>query len=312
MGVAVRSMSHFRGLLLATLACALGAPAASASAPLPFAPDSVWNTAIPAAATVQPGSGLLVASLVAQVRLTAPWIATTTYSTPVYRVGPNVPRVPVAMDAVNPVLRAQMASVPVPASAVPSQDTDGRVVVWQRSTDTLWEFWRMRREADGWHATYGGRIEGVSRSTGVHDAPLGSTASGLSLLGGLILPSEIRRGRIDHALALGVPNTARGTFVGPANRTDGTTLLGGIPMGTRLRLDPHVDIASLGLPRTARIIARAAQRYGMVVRDTSGAVAFYGEESRRKASPWPALLAGLSPSQQLMRFPYDRLQVVAP
>lgn len=278
----------------------------------PFAADSVWNRPVSRDAPLTPTSPVLVADLLGQLRTHSPWLATETFSTPVYRVGPNVPPVAVLMDAYNPVLRAQMASVPIPDNAVPSPDSDGRLVIHQKSTDTMWEFWQARREADGWHASYGGRIDGVSTSNGVVPAPLGSTASGLPLLGGLITPREIRAGRINHALAFGVPRVAARTIIAPAHRTDGTTLVGGIPMGTRFRLDPQLDVDALGLPYVTTVLAKAAQRYGMIVRDTSGAVAFYGEEIRGRKSPWPAILGGLTPSQLLADFPYKHLQAVAP
>jgi hypothetical protein len=280
--------------------------------PPPFAADSVWNRRIARDAPLSSTSSGLVNDLMGQLKTHSPWLATENFSTPVYRVGPNVPLVKVQMDAYNPKLREQMAAVPIPENAVPADDSDGRLVIHQKSTDTMWEFWRIRRESDGWHATYGGRIDGVSSSDGVVPAPLGSTASGLPLLGGLIRPDEIRAGHIDHALAFGVPRVAADKIVAPATRTDGTTEVGGIPMGTRFRLDPKLDIDKLGLPYVTTVIAKAAQRYGMVVRDTSGAVAFYGELTRGRKSPWPAILGGQTPSQLLADFPYDRLQVVAP
>jgi hypothetical protein len=205
-----------------------------------------------------------------------------------------------------------MAAVPLPADARPSADSDAKLVVWQASSDTMWEFWRLRREADGWHAGYGGRIDRVSASDGVVPAPFGASASGLPYLGGLITQREVIAGHIDHALALGVPRTTAGVIVSPATRTDGRTIGAGLPMGTRLRLDPALDLTTLHLTPIAMLIARAAQRYGVIVRDTSGAVSFYGEEQRSGKPLWPMILGGLSPSQALRNFPYARLQVVAP
>ena len=107
-------------------------------------------------------------------------------------------------------------------------------------------------------------------------------------------------GHIDHALAIGIPRVSAGVVVPPATRTDGKALVGGLPMGTRLRLDPTLDVAALHLPPVAAMIAVAAQRYGMVVRDTSGSVSFYAEETVGRKSAWPWLLGGLSPSQLLI------------
>ena len=38
--------------------------------------------------------------------------------------------------------------------------------MYQPSTDTLWEFWLMRRAADGWHARWGGKLAGGVVITG--------------------------------------------------------------------------------------------------------------------------------------------------
>ncbi len=41
---------------------------------------------------------------------------------------------------------------------------------------------------------------------------------------------------------------------------------------------PNIDIASLNLPPIDRMLAQAAQTYGIVVRDQGGAVTFYGQD----------------------------------
>ena len=133
----------------------------------------------------------------------------------------------------NPQLRAVMASVPVPPDAEAAAGTDGHIAIWQPSTDTYWELFKARRESDGWRAQYGGRIVGLSRSPGhferargrrgqVLEQPWwGATATGLPLVGGLITFGDLRRGRIDHALALAVPRVRRGVMALPAQRSDG-------------------------------------------------------------------------------------------
>lgn len=83
-------------------------------------------------------------------------------------------------------------------------------MVWQPSTDTLWEFWQLRRDRDGWQASWGGRMDRVSSASGAYAPPhanWGATASSLALAGGVITPGELRRGRIDHALAIAIPRT---------------------------------------------------------------------------------------------------------
>ncbi len=78
---------------------------------------------------------------------TGPWINTTQYSTPVYTVAANQPTVPVIMDYNNPLAPA-MGAVPIPANALPAAGTDEEMTVYQPSSDTLWEMWKMRQRLD--------------------------------------------------------------------------------------------------------------------------------------------------------------------
>jgi hypothetical protein len=215
-------------------------------------------------------------------------------------------------------LQRQLEQVPIPSDARPGGGRDHRLVIWQPSTDTMWELWRVYYVSiglsPGWHAGWGGVMHGVSQSSGVYPWPFGGTASGLPLMGGLITLRDMRQGTVDHALALGVPRVRAKTFVTPANRTDGHYYgWPAIPMGTRFRLDPTLDVNSLDLPPVVRIIALAAQRYGMIVRDGSGAVSFYAQDPTPTGSnPYPAWFGYKSPSQLLHSFPWRHLQVVSP
>jgi hypothetical protein len=141
----------------------------------------------------------------------------------------------------------------------------------------------------------------------------GATATGLPLLGGLIRAAELRQGHIDHALALALPSTRAGIFRWPAQRTDGKSNdPTSLTQGSRLRLDPMLDVAALRLPPVTNAIALAAQRYGILVRDTAPNIAFYAE-SPTGADPYAGaggLFGGSRPDQLLARFPWSRLQVV--
>ena len=130
----------------------------------------------------------------------------------------------------------------------------------------------------------------------------------------MIRVSELKAGRIDHALALALPTTAAGTFTWPAQRTDGrTTGPSAIPEGTRFRNDPKVDVTGLDLPPAGLAIALAAERYGMIVRDGASNVTFYAvDPSPSGTTPYGRLFGGRYPSEVLRGFPWDRLQVVAP
>ena len=283
-----------------------------------FAPDSFWNAALPADALLDPNSGALVDQLQQMVRNDeslnrGPWINTTKWSTPIYRVGGAQATVRVHLDRLNPALQAAFAAVPLPRDAIPAAGTDGCLVVWQAATDKMWEFWQLHRALDGWHASWGGEMDHVSTSPGRYPGSWGATASSLPLAGGVITTQELRAGSIDHALVLGVPETRASWFFWPAGRTDGrSTSPTSIPAGTHFRLDPTLDVDALPVPRVTKILAHAAQTYGLVVRGTSGNTTLYAEDPTPTGSdPYPALFGGLNPKQIMSAFPWSRLQVLS-
>ena len=308
-------------------------PPLAAHASLPdrelFAPTSFWNERLPAGTSLDPSSATLVRALAAEVGVETqsrigPWIATSNSSTPLYRVGPDQAHVRVHLDvqgtAGEAALQRAFAAVPIPQNARPAAGQDRHMTIWQPSTDRLWEFWQARRLPDGWHARWGGAIRHVSRSPGYYTASAwpgarrtwGATATSLPVIGGTMTIDELTQGHIRHALALALPAPRGGTFAWPAQRTDGTGDGAALPEGARLRLDPKLDVASLHLPRVTRMIAEAAQRYGMVVRDqTHKGISLFAEAPRPgQAGPYDRLFAGRSPLELLARFPWDRLQVL--
>jgi hypothetical protein len=294
-----------------------------------FSPTSFWNKRLSAGRATDPSSAALVAALAAEVAReqqagSGPWLATSRTSTPLYRVKRSQPRVRVRLDTLGirggKALRRAFARVPIPANAKPAAGPDGHMTVWQPSTDKLWEFWQARRGPEGWHAQWGGAIRRVSKSRGYYTPAAwpgaarnwGATASSLPVIGGTILARDVRAGRIDHALALNVPAARARTFAWPAQRTDGVGPATALPEGARLRLDPQLNLHELKLPRLTRMIATAAQRYGLVVRDQTGkGVALFGEDrTPQRDDPYRRYLSNRTPVELLGAIPWDRLQVL--
>jgi len=210
----------------------------------------------------------------------------------------------------------QFTGVPIPAGAVGANGNDKAMSIYSPSTDQLWEFWVAQQDGSGrWTACWGGRIDHVSQSVGFFDNGFGASASGLAHTGGMVRLADVRAGSIDHALALAIPDTAQG-FSWPAQRGDGDSSdPAAIAEGTRLRLDPSVDVDSLGLHPVAAMIAKAAQRYGFIVTDSSGAVAVttesgVGEQAATGVDPWEQLLGGTPEYSVLESFPWDHLQAM--
>lgn len=290
-----------------------------------FSETSVYNQQLPAATPLASNSAQLVSDFVSQVQKYYGHVVinTTEWSTPVYVVGPEQQTVAMVgkssicprPEGVYQGFQAQINAVPMPADAVPAAGADKEVVVYQPSTGHLWELWRVLEESGRWTACWGGKITNARTSDGIFPSPYGAAASGLSLLGGQIHLEDLEHGVIDHALEVLMPDTADGTFVWPADRTDGTsTASDAIPEGTRLRLKPSLDLASLHLSAPALEIATAIQRYGIIVGDTAGAVALSAQDptpliDEGKPNPYGTLLP--NPDTALEAIPWGDLEAVS-
>jgi hypothetical protein len=285
-----------------------------------FASDSVWNAEVPAGAALDPNSAVYVSELNQQVSHYGPWFNTTQYSVPVYTAGPQQPRVSVQLDPAagsQPALAQAWRSVPLPAAAHPASGSDGSLVVWQPSTDKMWEFWQLQRGAAGWQARWGGYMGSVSTNPGyyVGQTNWGSSATSLPAVAGLVRISELRAGHIDHALSLGLAETSSLVFSSPAERTDGNVAdPRAIPEGTHFRLDPSLDLAKLHLPRFTRLLAEAAQRYGLIVHDRSSLVTLWGEDPTQfRMDPYlsaKGFFGGYSVTTLMEAFPWSHLQAL--
>lgn len=289
-----------------------------------FSSRAAWNTPLAADAPLDPDSAAITRTLVSEVRRLElerfyPNINTTAYSVPIYTVGVSQRRVPVILDdsqsyadGLRHILRA---GVPIPSGARAAPGSDEHMVVWQPGTKTMWELWHAHRVGKTWHAGFGGVIHDEPASDGAYFSDtgiqLGATGSGLALAGGLMTLREISRGAIDHALAFAVPQTRRSVWALPASRSDGTsTSPASIPEGARFRLPASLNIASLHLAPLVAMMARAVKRYGMIVRDQSGTVSFYGQQPIPGGlDPYPRVLG--HKDNPLARFPWKDLELVA-
>jgi hypothetical protein len=254
-----------------------------------------------------------------RARRVGPWINIYEYSVPVYRVPPCTKTVSVHLDHPDATsLQQALSAVPVPPGARPARGGDGAMAVLQPSSDRMWEFWQMHRADGDWHASWGGAMDHVSHNPGYFHGPgparaWGATASGLPAMAGLITPEDLRHASINHALAMAMPEVRATQFAAPAQRTDGRIPPpDGIPEGAHLRLDPRLNLDLMHLSPVGLALARAAQRYGIIVVNYSTYTVFFGEDpqGRGGADPWPALLGGVSPDALLAGFPWSRLQIL--
>lgn len=286
-------------------------------------PQSFWNRPLDPNTVIDPISSGAIALLLSQIKTHGAGINTTSWSTPIYEVPADQPTVLVRLNPTrkSAALQSAWSAVPLPADAKPSAGTDSNIVVWQPSMDRIWEFWQMSKMATGWEAGWGGAMEHVSTGPGVYTAQSwpgaasnwGCTASSLPVAGGVVTLDDVARGFVDHVLSVAIREPRRGVFVAPAHRTDGSSSDPmSIPEGAMLRLDPALSLSSLGLPPITMMLAEAAQRYGIVVRDqTSPGIVFYGEDpTPTGTNPFTTLMGGKSPSAAIAAFPWSHLQLL--
>jgi hypothetical protein len=202
-----------------------------------------------------------------------------------------------------------LRSVPIPNHALPDPADDAHLVVHDLSSSCVYEFWGASKTDGRWSAQWGSAIS--SDSSGVYSGGLAARASGLSAAAGLILPEELRRGSINHALVFAYPYTRIGGPVAPATSSDGTSSAPvALPEGARVQLDPTLDVTALDLTPTEETIARALQEYGMILGDSSGGLTLYAAHPQSQPE---GSYDGLLPADtwvSLAKIPADRFRVL--
>ncbi len=176
----------------------------------------------------------------------------------------------------------------IPANTDPDPRYDGWFSVIQPGTDSAYDLWRARRQADGWISYQylkHWRLDGPGFQPPNNVSARGS---GLPLFAGVITLQDLRSHSINHALAISVPGPAQRFYVQPASSTDGNGDLASLPRdaaslpeGARIRLRPGVTLGRLpggdnrGL---AQMILRALQTYGAIVVDRSAVPTLYAQK----------------------------------
>ena len=318
-------------VLVLMMPALLAGPVAPAQSQALFSPHSFRNTPLPDNAPLDPLSASFVGDLARKADERGAVVNHAAYSTPVFTVTERHRERTVEVTdpdhrdctVGNPCLVEQFRRVPLPKYPEAAPGSDGWMVVYQPSSDTMWEFWRFRMADTGPQAEYGGRIEHLSANPGhFTESPgtrFGATATSIPLLAGLQRIDELQAGTIDHVVSFAMHHPRRG-WRWPAQRGDGWNLMTTVaPQGTCFRLPARLDLNSLGLTPYGLTLARAVQRYGMVMTDsTRVGVALFAEAGRKGSDPYTGdggIFGGLpnhaGPDGVLRNFPWNRLQALA-
>ncbi len=259
--------------LLVAVAAMLALPAGASAAPCALFPRS-WplNQRVDRLPRLA-GSDAIVASMGRDTGVHPDF--GTRYGIPYQTVGRRTPRRRLAFSYAA---ESDRVRYPLPRRPRVEAGADRHVLLWDRGRCRLYELFDFRRAGDRLLAGSGARWN--LRSARMR--PRGWTsadAAGLPILPLLAREPEVRRGRIRHALRVTAARTRRG-FLYPARHAASDADDPALPrMGERLRLKASVDLH--GLPRQARVVARAMQRYGLVVADNGANWFVTGAPSRR-------------------------------
>jgi hypothetical protein len=134
----------------------------------------------------------------------------------------------------------------------------------------------------GWHCANGAKWDLGKNSYGQRMKGWTSAdAAGLAITPGLVRYDEVKSGELTHAIRFTLHCT-RANFVAPAthqavpgscNASDPNAP----PMGLRVRLRADYDLTSLSA--SAQVVARAMQRYGLILADNGSDFYFQGEDN---------------------------------
>ena len=227
------------------------------------------------------------------------------------------------------------AQIHVPAGAKPSSNGDSHMVVIETDTGQEYDFWHAR--VSGSTLTAGtGSMASMTTGNGTGQS---QDAASLSMAAGLLRPSELLAGHIDHPLVIDIPCTngagKDSGYVYPASGGWGEncgqywneTEAGAPAIGQLFKLNmTDAQIAASAAPVWERTIMTALAHYGAYAEDTNGS---YRDESiyifqqdpaswtnLHQPDQWASAIAKLGGSggalSSSVPIPTSRLQVVDP
>jgi hypothetical protein len=198
------------------------------------------------------------------------------WSHPIYFSRPSDPVYTVHCTKPWGTCEVEGMQVRIPAPARPAGGGDAQLGVVDQQTGWEYDFWQVSHKPSGGGTlavSWGGRTRIDGDGLGA-----GATGASFGLAAGVIRPSELAAGQIDHAVSI-IVRCSSGTSVWPADpHATGTpcSARGGSnanapAMGQHFYLDmSNAEIKQLPDPAWQKTILRAMARYGMFVEDTGG------------------------------------------
>ncbi len=173
--------------------------------------------------------------------------------------------------------------VPIPDCAIPDPCGDSHIAIIDRKNGGAWDMWGAKKDENGKWSSFTGmkyRLDGagvfpfedyqeVKNGETIHFYGPGK-AAGVPAIAGTILHHETLADNLEYKIA-GVSRYVayREHIYPPAVWNDGETK-GGIPEGNIIQLDPELDLSQFDLTITGKTVARALQKYGLILCDFAG------------------------------------------
>lgn len=230
-----------------------------------FPVDNAWNTDI-STAKVHPNSANYLANINANGGdyVHPDFGEDPTYGIPWITVPGTQPKVPVTFDYDD---ESDPGPYPIPSSAPVESGSDHHVIVVDRDNCLLYEMWDSRKvqsSPDVWEAG-SGAIFDLNSNELRPDGWTSADAAGLPILPGLARCEEANSGVINHALRFTVNRTQKAYIYPATHYASSLTGTNYPPMGLRLRLKASYNVSNF--TGQALVIAKALQKYGMILAD---------------------------------------------
>ena len=266
-----------------------------------FSDESFWNQAIPDQPEIDPRSDIWIEMLKQEPTNEYFGVSYRQFTIPVYEADENTPKIYIKHHYLSEREKKNWDTkrerfghgpdfnpVPMPLNAMPDPEEDAHLCIIDRTRNLAWDMWGFRQLPDGTFETNTGmfyRLDG----DGIFDGSrLGyvdgesvhfhgpSRAAGVPVIAGLIMYDEVMSGEIRHKLSCATRYAAFKEYVYPASWTDGF-VKGGIPEGAVIQLDPNLDLTPFDLTAEEFVIAKALQKYGMVIVDVAQGQPIFAE-----------------------------------
>jgi hypothetical protein len=212
----------------------------------------------------------------------------TLYGSPIYIGGANTKQrtvpctlLPCGVQGLTGEQTVALFDVPIPEGARPDPSDDAHMIVYEPARGYVWEMFgaSVNKTTGRWKTRGGMRWDLAGPGYDEIGEPGTAVGAGIPMFGTILRPEEVRAamkdgtGVVPHVLSGGYDSPRIDCFIGPMAKTtdgdDGRTWA--IPEGAILQLDPMLDVDKLELDPAAKVIARTLQRYGLVIRDDTGA-----------------------------------------